>query len=95
MVTVVDGCRIEIQVRTELQDLWANVMERAADRWGRELRYGGRPKSPAIGAAVSQILELSVFVDITELNEVRGDDVSATRPRIRGMLEQALAILGP
>ena len=32
--------RIEIQVRTRLQDLWAQAMERLADVAGREFRYG-------------------------------------------------------
>lgn len=37
---------VEIQVRTELQDIWAQTMERLADRWGRGLRYG----DPLVGA---------------------------------------------
>ena len=37
--------RIEIQVRTQLQDLWAQAMERLADEAGREIRYGGTPQA--------------------------------------------------
>jgi ppGpp synthetase/RelA/SpoT-type nucleotidyltranferase len=46
IVTSAEGCRCEIQVRTKLQDLWAEVMEWLADRWGRQMRYGEPPTSP-------------------------------------------------
>jgi ppGpp synthetase/RelA/SpoT-type nucleotidyltranferase len=32
--------RVEIQIRTLLQSLWANVYERLADTYGRGIRYG-------------------------------------------------------
>lgn len=40
VIVVEDGMPVEIQVRTALQDMWAQTMERLADRWGRGLRYG-------------------------------------------------------
>lgn len=40
------GLPVEVQVRTPLQDLWAQIIERLGDLWGRELRYG-EPLSPA------------------------------------------------
>jgi hypothetical protein len=40
------GLPVEVQIRTELQDLWAQVFERLADRWGRSIRYGGEPDEP-------------------------------------------------
>lgn len=39
-VAPVDEVRVEIQVRTVMQDLWAQIVERLADRWGRGIRYG-------------------------------------------------------
>lgn len=48
----VAGARAEIQVRTSLQHQWAEVCERAADRWGRDLRYGKVP--PYFSAARAQ-----------------------------------------
>ena len=36
---------IEVQIRTELQDVWAQMTERLADRWGRGIRYGEDPDS--------------------------------------------------
>jgi ppGpp synthetase/RelA/SpoT-type nucleotidyltranferase len=40
------GCLVEIQVRTLLQDVWAQLVERIADRWGRGIRYGQEPEDP-------------------------------------------------
>src|SRR2546426_4554058 len=37
------GQRVEIQVRTERQNRWAQIVERLADKWGRQIRYGGDP----------------------------------------------------
>jgi len=41
-----DGVNIEIQIRTLLQHIWADLMERLADRLGRQIRYGGQPTPP-------------------------------------------------
>lgn len=38
-----DKARAEIQIRTRLQGLWANVYEKLADAFGREIRYGLLP----------------------------------------------------
>ncbi len=38
VIALQDGYRVEIQVRTYLQDLWAQVIERLADAWGRGIR---------------------------------------------------------
>jgi hypothetical protein len=54
-----DGILLEVQVRTTLQHQWAEAFERAADRFGRGLRYeedvdyGGHPER---GRAVVQRL---------------------------------------
>ena len=37
----VDGKTVEIQVRTQLQHLWAQMSEAYADRFGSEIKYGG------------------------------------------------------
>lgn len=46
VIPVIDGRRIEIQLRTHLQDAWANATEANGDRWGRWLRYGLPPVGP-------------------------------------------------
>jgi len=42
----VDGCWVEIQLRTRYQNAWAQVTETLADMWGRQVRYGGEPDGP-------------------------------------------------
>jgi hypothetical protein len=37
------GCLVEVQVRTYMQDLWAQIVERFADTVGRQIRYGEPP----------------------------------------------------
>jgi len=37
---------VEVQVRTELQHVWAQLFEQLGDVWGRDIRYGGQPSQP-------------------------------------------------
>jgi ppGpp synthetase/RelA/SpoT-type nucleotidyltranferase len=46
LVVRIDEMPVEIQIRTELQDSWAQMVERLADRWGRGIRYGQEPEIP-------------------------------------------------
>lgn len=41
--------RAEIQVRTALQAQWADLYERLADTWGRQIRYGSDPDPDTSG----------------------------------------------
>lgn len=40
------GLPVELQIRTYLQDRWANETEGLADAWGRGIRYGLPPEGP-------------------------------------------------
>ena len=46
VVVRVGRCNCEIQIRTSQQHLWAEIVERLADRWGRQIRYGSGPDDP-------------------------------------------------
>ncbi|WP_158609369.1 nucleotidyltransferase family protein [Micromonospora musae] len=41
-----EDIQVEVQVRTDVQNSWAQVMESLADRWGRSIRYGDLPENP-------------------------------------------------
>ena len=43
VIVQIEECPVEIQVRTRLQDLWAQAMESLGDVWGRQIRYGLPP----------------------------------------------------
>jgi hypothetical protein len=48
-VHVVVTCQavpVEIQIRTSDQHRWAEIFERLADTFGRQIRYGGEPDEP-------------------------------------------------
>lgn len=46
VVVTVQDLPVEIQVRTERQDRWAQIVESLGDRWGRQIRYGEPPPEP-------------------------------------------------
>jgi ppGpp synthetase/RelA/SpoT-type nucleotidyltranferase len=48
----VDGSFTEVQVRTNLQSKWADLYERLADEWGRQIRYGAGPSPDSQGVLV-------------------------------------------
>jgi len=60
---------VEVQFRTELQDLWAEVFERLGDAWGREIRYGGSPTEdpgrPTRTAERPELVELMLNLSAT------------------------------
>lgn len=46
VIVTLEGVTIEVQLRTLLQHVWADLMERLADRLGRQIRYGESPVPP-------------------------------------------------
>jgi len=60
---------VEIQVRTERQHQWADLFEKLADRWGRQIRYGGAPNIPPAkpgDQTIQYLRELSDHIDLFE-----------------------------
>jgi hypothetical protein len=51
-----DSTPTEIQVRTKLQDTWAQITEKLGDLWGRGLRYGNSPNQPDLDAGFGSSL---------------------------------------
>lgn len=71
VIVSLDGVTIEVQVRTALQHLWADLMERLADTYGRQIRYGEPPIPPP---GVSQ-RKAETFVGLmAALSEFLADD---------------------
>ena len=76
LVVKVDGRPVEIQLRTHLQDRWAQIVERMADHWGRNIRYGAGPDDPTSVVArytraevVEMARRLSPLIDQCEKSE--------------------------
>jgi ppGpp synthetase/RelA/SpoT-type nucleotidyltranferase len=51
--------RAEVQIRTHLQGQWANVFERAADVYGREIRYDQMPADPHERDIIERLINMS------------------------------------
>lgn len=88
LVVAIDSIPVEIQIRTELQDAWAQMVERLADSWGRGIRYGEAPQEAGTivrtggfrstrSGAVGTLRELSDAVKAAE--EDRREHTLSTR----------------
>jgi ppGpp synthetase/RelA/SpoT-type nucleotidyltranferase len=78
VIVTVQDVPVEIQVRTWLQDRWAQAVEALADKWGRGLRYGEPPLEPdrrVRGATRRTLWEaflaLSSLIDLAEERQVK------------------------
>jgi ppGpp synthetase/RelA/SpoT-type nucleotidyltranferase len=81
VVVSVQGLPVEVQVRTWLQDRWAQIVESLGDKWGRGIRYGDLPEDPEApiyaGVATTRrawwglVLELADVIDGMEERDRR------------------------
>lgn len=79
----IDGLPVEVQIRTELQDLWAQIFERLADVCGRQIRYGGQPDPvPSVARQgnrqklVDLMLGMSDLIGVLETNRAERTPLS-------------------
>lgn len=98
VIVSLDGVNIEVQVRTYLQHVWADLMERLADRLGRQIRYGEPPIPPE---GMTQESAQIVVDSVMRLSDQFANVVLATDPgqsfsldefmdRIRALLSELL-----
>ena len=76
---------MEIQVRTRLQDAWAQISEKLGDIWGRGLRYGEGPDMPdhpawpgataTRGEVVRELQLMSEAIHESERNQVQLEEL--------------------
>ncbi|KFI53743.1 RelA/SpoT domain-containing protein [Bifidobacterium biavatii] len=67
----------EIQVRTMLQDLWANCFELAGDMFGRGIRYGGEPDRYDYGISETLKSISEGLASLEALEDVSSSDVTS------------------
>jgi ppGpp synthetase/RelA/SpoT-type nucleotidyltranferase len=70
-----DGCLIEIQVRTRLQNAWAQYSEKLADEYGESVKYGGGPEHvrswlDATSTWVAAVEQVEVELDAEKLTTI-------------------------
>jgi ppGpp synthetase/RelA/SpoT-type nucleotidyltranferase len=66
VIVSLDDITIEIQVRTLGQHLWADLMERIADRLGRGIRYGEPPVPPPGTSPRTAQLIVNVMTEMSD-----------------------------
>ena len=97
VVARVDGRLVEIQIRTALQDRWAQIVERMADPWGRQIRYGEPPNEPndRIGKT-SRAFVVELVRRLSPIIEAAEQARSARHLTVRGDVyeEQVVQVLG-
>jgi ppGpp synthetase/RelA/SpoT-type nucleotidyltranferase len=79
VIAMISERPIEIQVRTQLQDLWAQAIERLADEVGREIRYGGVPL--ARSEDVENLLKIAQEIAQAEINVTKLNQMKRGLPR--------------
>jgi ppGpp synthetase/RelA/SpoT-type nucleotidyltranferase len=95
LIGMADEHRIEIQVRTVLQDGWAQAFEKLADIVGREIRYGGNPARGGDEArSLVRVLQslsraIAECESMDPQNRRMRDDVTDLTERIRGLGEHS------
>jgi len=63
---VLDGVRVELQIRTERQHAWAEIYERLGDALGREIRYPQEQTEPETSSSAAQTALAVVMIDHME-----------------------------
>lgn len=54
-----EGRAVEVQIRTQLQHLWAELSEKLSDKFGIEVKYGAGPQK--VRALLDQLLNYEIF----------------------------------
>lgn len=79
------GLPVEVQVRTDLQHVWAESSEKLADAFGSQLKYGGGPKE------IRELLDvysnmIGDFEQHLDMGEAAGPRVSELKSKLRGAM---------
>jgi ppGpp synthetase/RelA/SpoT-type nucleotidyltranferase len=82
---------IEIQVRTKLQHLWAEISEKLADRYGIDVKYGAG--HPGVRAALDRTSVLVAQAERLEGIAEAVDAVTELRRQIQNFLNALLTLL--
>lgn len=84
LVAKPDGKSIEIQIRTELQHLWAELVEKASDHFGMELKYGIGDEE-----ALMRLSNLSELIALAENVEAGLVVTERTKTELPAVYQQA------
>nr|WP_269461105.1 hypothetical protein [Actinoplanes derwentensis] len=72
VVLFVERLPVEVQVRTDLQHRWAEVIEKLGDRWGRGLRHGdgvAEPERIAVTSGDGHVTRAAFLAEVQSLGD--------------------------
>jgi len=82
-----DGFPVEVQVRTYLQDRWANETEALGDTWGRGLRYGLPPNGATPEQIAARVRAVDANIVVSDRMYELEQAVDATRKLLAAELQ--------
>jgi len=88
VIAVFGGKPIEIQIRTKLQDLWAQLSEKMADALGKDLKYGGGPEEER--RLLDLLSEGIKRVEIGKQNQVESGQLKRLRSTVLKLLKELI-----
>ena len=83
---------VEVQIRTELQHLWAELSEKLADKFGIDVKYGGGPTR--VRAMLDHLLHyefIEVAEHVVEPDERAFQEIQNSKKLFRGLLTKLLS----
>jgi putative GTP pyrophosphokinase len=85
---------VEIQVRTKLQHLWAELSEKVADNFGSEVKYGGgiEPVRDFLSFTSSAVVDLEKLELRPDQDEL-GADAAYLRKKLVDLLNQLIMMM--
>jgi len=86
VVATIEGRFVEIQLRTVLQNLWAQAFERLGDVWGRQIRYGLAPDDPDRPESIGAGTRRDRVHSLLKLSEVIAENEEATAALVNAEL---------
>ncbi len=104
LIVFIDSKTVEVQVRTELQDLWAELSEKCADTFGQSIKYGsGNEKVLIILESLSlliqwnedRITEVSTMLewDILKQEDTARNNLNINKEKLRAERSELLKTL--
>ena len=92
LIVRIEEMHAEIQIRTVLQSQWADLFEKSADLWGRQIRYGGPPNydSEAMRTSREKNINMMKELSIEFISDIEGYIATTSKPDDRDGMAQAL-----